>query len=124
MHNSGTTQLAMIAPGKPVLVTLVNTDSDCGDYELQPHGAFLKDTSASIRTCSVRLRQEGQRRLDGPRQLQRAASVAGALSRDRGKLGLLFRKIPERVLFRWRRSRRGGDALAREEADGSEKSQR
>jgi hypothetical protein len=41
-------QLADLIPGKPVLFTLGNNDSDCGDYELQPGGAFLKDTSAAV----------------------------------------------------------------------------
>jgi sphingomyelin phosphodiesterase acid-like 3 len=41
-------QLETIAPGKPVLLTLGNGDSDCGDYKLQPHGAFLRDESAVI----------------------------------------------------------------------------
>jgi sphingomyelin phosphodiesterase acid-like 3 len=41
-------QLGTIAPGKPVLLTLGNGDSDCGDYKLQPHGAFLRDESAVI----------------------------------------------------------------------------
>jgi sphingomyelin phosphodiesterase acid-like 3 len=41
-------QLGTIAPGKPVLFTLGNNDSDCGDYELQPNGAFLRDGSAVI----------------------------------------------------------------------------
>jgi sphingomyelin phosphodiesterase acid-like 3 len=41
-------QLGTIAPGKPVLFTLGNNDSDCGDYELQPQSAFLKNESASI----------------------------------------------------------------------------
>jgi len=36
-------QLATIAPGKPVLFTLGNNDSECGDYELQPRGGFLKN---------------------------------------------------------------------------------
>ena len=41
-------ELGRIAPGKPVLLTLGNNDSECGDYELQPRGAFLKDESAAI----------------------------------------------------------------------------
>ena len=42
-------QLAAAAPGKPILVALGNNDNDCGDYALQPGGAFLRDGSASIR---------------------------------------------------------------------------
>jgi sphingomyelin phosphodiesterase acid-like 3 len=41
-------QLGTVAPGKPILLTLGNNDSECGDYELQPRGAFLKDGSAAI----------------------------------------------------------------------------
>ena len=41
-------QLGSIAPGKPVLLTLGNADSDCGDYKLEPHGAFLRDASGVI----------------------------------------------------------------------------
>lgn len=41
-------QLGTIAPGKPVLFTLGNNDSECGDYELQPRGAFLREESAAI----------------------------------------------------------------------------
>lgn len=41
-------QLATVAPGRPVLFTLGNNDSECGDYKLQPHGAFLKDASSSL----------------------------------------------------------------------------
>jgi sphingomyelin phosphodiesterase acid-like 3 len=41
-------QLGTLAPGKPVLFTLGNNDSDCGDYELQPQGPFLKDGSAAM----------------------------------------------------------------------------
>jgi hypothetical protein len=41
-------QLETIAPGKPILFALGNNDSECGDYALQPRGAFLKDTSALI----------------------------------------------------------------------------
>jgi sphingomyelin phosphodiesterase acid-like 3 len=41
-------QLGTVAPGKPILFTLGNNDSECGDYELQPRGAFLRDGSAAI----------------------------------------------------------------------------
>jgi sphingomyelin phosphodiesterase acid-like 3 len=41
-------QVAALTPGTPVLVALGNNDSDCGDYTLQPGGAFLRDGSASI----------------------------------------------------------------------------
>ncbi len=37
-------QLKEIAPAKPVLVSLGNNDSDCGDYLLQPDGEFLRGT--------------------------------------------------------------------------------
>lgn len=39
-------KLATLTPGKPVLFTLGNNDSDCGDYQLQPGGAFLNDSRA------------------------------------------------------------------------------
>ncbi len=42
------TELADLVPGKPVLFTLGNNDSDCGDYELQPQGAFLSDTGGAV----------------------------------------------------------------------------
>jgi hypothetical protein len=38
-------QLKKIAPSEPVFITLGNNDSDCGDYLLQPDGAFLRDTT-------------------------------------------------------------------------------
>ncbi|MFL6351018.1 MAG: hypothetical protein ACJ74Z_04090 [Bryobacteraceae bacterium] len=41
-------QLGSIAPGKPLLLTLGNNDSECGDYALQPNGVFLRDGSAAI----------------------------------------------------------------------------
>lgn len=41
-------QLAAIVPGKPVLFTLGNNDSACGDYELQPRGSFLKNAEPWI----------------------------------------------------------------------------
>jgi sphingomyelin phosphodiesterase acid-like 3 len=41
-------QLGTLAPGKPVLLTLGNNDNDCGDYALQPDGAFLKDGGAPM----------------------------------------------------------------------------
>lgn len=41
-------QIRSIAPGKPVLFTLGNNDSECGDYEVQPGGAFLRDESAAM----------------------------------------------------------------------------
>ena len=41
-------QLRSAVPGKPVLFTLGNNDSDCGDYYLQPHGVFLRDTAGTV----------------------------------------------------------------------------
>lgn len=41
-------ELGTLAPGSPVLFTLGNNDSACGDYELQPQGAFLKDTNTAV----------------------------------------------------------------------------
>ncbi len=48
-------QLESLAPGKPVLFTFGNNDGDCGDYELQPNGAFLSDTNAAIKKILGRL---------------------------------------------------------------------
>ncbi|MFK8249966.1 metallophosphoesterase [Ancylobacter terrae] len=36
-------------PGKPVLMTLGNTDSGCGDYHVDPGGEFLAATRAAVR---------------------------------------------------------------------------
>ncbi len=41
-------QLKQIAPSKPVFISLGNNDSDCGDYQLQPEGAFLNGTLAPV----------------------------------------------------------------------------
>lgn len=41
-------QLATVAPGKPVLFTLGNNDSECGDYQVQPGGAFLRDARPAV----------------------------------------------------------------------------
>jgi hypothetical protein len=41
-------QLQSPAPGKPVLYTLGNNDDVCGDYKLQPHGPFLRDTADTV----------------------------------------------------------------------------
>ena len=36
-------------PGKPIVLTLGNNDSDCGDYKLAPEGSFLKATEPVVR---------------------------------------------------------------------------
>lgn len=36
-------QLTAVIPGKPILFALGNNDSDCGNYELEPDGPFLRD---------------------------------------------------------------------------------
>jgi sphingomyelin phosphodiesterase acid-like 3 len=41
-------QLQSAIPGKPVLFTLGNNDSNCGDYYLEPHGPFLRDTADTV----------------------------------------------------------------------------
>lgn len=35
--------------GKPVIVTLGNNDSDCGDYEIEPGGGYLAATRETVR---------------------------------------------------------------------------
>lgn len=42
-------QLQAQFPGTPVLPVLGNNDSDCGDYQLQPGGPFLRDTLPIVR---------------------------------------------------------------------------
>jgi hypothetical protein len=39
-------QLGSLPPGRPVLFTLGNNDNDCADYQVQPDGPFLRDSSA------------------------------------------------------------------------------
>ncbi|WP_457092665.1 metallophosphoesterase [Microvirga sp. P5_D2] len=39
-------------PGRPVLVALGNNDSECGDYKLEPGGAFLASLSNTVRDLS------------------------------------------------------------------------
>ncbi len=39
-------------PGKPVIVTLGNNDSDCGDYAIQPEGVFLTATSEAVKEAA------------------------------------------------------------------------
>ncbi len=41
-------QLKQISARTPVVVALGNNDEECGDYQLQPHGAFLDDTRAVV----------------------------------------------------------------------------
>jgi hypothetical protein len=41
-------ELKQMAPAAPVVVTLGNNDSDCGDYLLEPRGPFLQDTRAIV----------------------------------------------------------------------------
>jgi sphingomyelin phosphodiesterase acid-like 3 len=42
-------QLQAAFPGTPVLPVLGNNDADCGDYQLQPGGPFLRDTLPIVR---------------------------------------------------------------------------
>lgn len=42
-------RLRVAFPGKPVLMTLGNTDSGCGDYHIDPGGEFLAATRAAVR---------------------------------------------------------------------------
>jgi sphingomyelin phosphodiesterase acid-like 3 len=39
-------------PGKPIMLALGNNDSDCGDYAIQPRGAFLAATSEAVKAVS------------------------------------------------------------------------
>jgi hypothetical protein len=41
-------QLGNLAPGTPILFAPGNNDGDCGDYALQPNGAFLRDSSPIV----------------------------------------------------------------------------
>ena len=41
-------ELGSSLPGVPLFVALGNNDSDCGDYRLDAHGAFLSDTAAEF----------------------------------------------------------------------------
>lgn len=43
-----TGQLRQIFPGKPVMITLGNNDAECGDYQVEPGGPFLKDSWKSV----------------------------------------------------------------------------
>ncbi|QRM27410.1 metallophosphoesterase [Microvirga sp. VF16] len=36
-------------PGRPILIALGNNDSECGDYQLEPGGAFLASLSDTVR---------------------------------------------------------------------------
>lgn len=36
-------------PGKPIFVTLGNNDSSCGDYRIEPNGAYLAATRETVR---------------------------------------------------------------------------
>lgn len=39
-------------PGKPVFLTLGNNDSSCGDYKLDPGGAYLRETRDTVRALA------------------------------------------------------------------------
>ncbi len=39
-------------PGRPVVVSLGNNDSDCGDYRLEPGGPFLTDIREAVRVLA------------------------------------------------------------------------
>jgi sphingomyelin phosphodiesterase acid-like 3 len=39
-------------PGKPVFLTLGNNDSSCGDYKLDPGGAYLTETRDTVRALA------------------------------------------------------------------------
>lgn len=39
-------------PGKPVFLTLGNNDSSCGDYKLDPGGAYLAETRDTVRALA------------------------------------------------------------------------
>ena len=41
-------ELESVFPNTPILPALGNNDSDCGDYAIQPGGAFLADTQAIV----------------------------------------------------------------------------
>lgn len=41
--------LATALPDKPILVAFGNNDSQCGDYEIEPDGAYLAATQATVR---------------------------------------------------------------------------
>ncbi|WP_210485401.1 metallophosphoesterase [Microvirga antarctica] len=43
------TSLQAAVPGRPVVVALGNNDSDCGDYRIEPGGAFLAATLDIVR---------------------------------------------------------------------------
>lgn len=42
-------RIARTFPGRPILLTLGNNDSGCGDYQLAPHGRFLAATLPLVR---------------------------------------------------------------------------
>ncbi len=44
-----TGRIARAFPGRPILLTLGNNDSGCGDYQLAPHGRFLAATLPLVR---------------------------------------------------------------------------
>lgn len=48
-------QLQALVPGKPVFYTLGNNDVDTCDYDLQPLGSFLRNTSAGVKSMLGRL---------------------------------------------------------------------
>ncbi|MBW8640084.1 metallophosphoesterase [Hoeflea sp. WL0058] len=39
-------------PDKPLIVALGNTDSECGDYEIEPGGEFLAETAEFVRNAA------------------------------------------------------------------------
>ncbi len=44
---AGSLQAAL--PGRPIILALGNNDSDCGDYRIEPQGAFLAATRDTVR---------------------------------------------------------------------------
>jgi hypothetical protein len=41
--------LGRIAPGRPVIIALGNNDAACGDYSIDPGGAYLRATRSTVR---------------------------------------------------------------------------
>ena len=65
-------------PGVPVYAALGNNDSDCGDYQLDPNSAFLKESGQDFAADFVGSgKGAGAARLCRRRLLQREPSCAG-----------------------------------------------
>ena len=101
-------------PGRPILIALGNNDSECGDYQLEPGGAFLASLRDTVRDLAGpdRLAQDFDQTLQaGGYYAMRHPTLADVTILVVNDV-LWSTRLPGRLWHRWRSDSRGDDGLA------------